>query len=197
MCRFSKNEFDLRDHLARFPQGKTAAAAKEALATLIWARRGRWADLQELDNFLSEFADSQAAARAAQRRNAQRETGRWARIADWYAMLVIPVLLVTSWIFEARSFVWLGRDPLFGYSGGLETGLALGGVTVLAAAATMMLLRRSHLTGEETLSYWLACVFALSLTVLASRFIVPGWSWVLETRHMQILALPLVALSCR
>ena len=87
---------DLRDHLARFPRGRTKEQARARLAALVWAGLGRKPGLQALRAYLDEFpneANSVAAqaqiaaleqeaaeAEAAKRLKAQ-ETESWGAVA--------------------------------------------------------------------------------------------------------------------
>jgi hypothetical protein len=60
----SESTDDLRDHLARFPQGLTKRMARRRLEALVWSELPRPADGDALRGFLEEFVDGAHAGEA-------------------------------------------------------------------------------------------------------------------------------------
>lgn len=73
---------ELRNHLARFPDGVAQRFARTALEELVWAGLGATPDLRQLDEFLVEFPDGAWAAAAKIARDQQAAESEAKRIAE-------------------------------------------------------------------------------------------------------------------
>lgn len=76
------SEQDLRDHLARFPEGKTRPSARTRLVAVVWSKLGDAPPLAALDTFLTEFPDGAHAATAEAMRDKLLAAAKTERIAE-------------------------------------------------------------------------------------------------------------------